>query len=561
MAGQRSLDELGRPLHQVTFCVIDLETTGGSPEDCSITEVGAVKLCGGDCEGTLQTLVSPGHAIPRSITILTGISDAMVEPAPPVEAVLPTLLEFIGDAVIVGHNVRFDVAFLNAALRRAERPVLGNPIIDTCALARRLVREEVPDCRLGTLADRFRLTHRPTHRALDDALATGDLLHALLERAAVYGVLGLDDLIELPTMGRHPQAAKLRHTATLPRAPGVYIFRDRGGRALYVGKATNLRSRVRSYFSSDDRRKIGPMLREMQAVDHVVCRSTLEASVLESRLITQLLPRYNRRGTRWRKYVYVKLTAETFPRLAIVRVPKVDGGHYLGPLPSMRVARLVADAIETVVPLRRCTMAVRVGCATRESPCSTAQLGASLCPCAGGVSVDQYGAVTARLVRGLTREPELLLEPLRERMAALAGAERFEEAADVRDRAAALAAALTRQRRLLQLRDSGRIELDLGEAGWVELDRGRLTRTWIEGELPLDTAAAARDRADETAGEGWIPTDLADELACVASWLDANARARFGSCDATACSLPRCPRFLRSPYLGSLSAWSCSWRC
>jgi DNA polymerase-3 subunit epsilon len=209
----------------------------------------------------------------------------------------------------------------------------------------------------------------------------------------------------------------------------------------------------------------------------------------------------------------------------------------------MRVARLVADAIETVVPLRRCTMAVRVGCATRESPCSAAQLGASLCPCAGGVSVDQYGAVTARLVRGLTREPELLLEPLRERMAALAGAERFEEAADVRDRAAALAAALTRQRRLLQLRDSGRIELDLGEAGWVELDRGRLTRTWIEGELPLDTAAAARDRADETAGEGWIPTDLADELACVASWLDANARkVRLVRCDGVlASAVPAVP--------------------
>ena len=79
---------------------------------------------------------------------------------------------------------------------------------------------------------------------------------------------------------------------------------------MYVGKATNLRARVRSYFSSDDRRKIGPMLREMQSIDHVVCRSTLEAGVLESRLIAQLLPRYNRRGTRWKKYVYLKLTAE-----------------------------------------------------------------------------------------------------------------------------------------------------------------------------------------------------------------------------------------------------------
>src|SRR5215831_4006867 len=178
IAGQRSLEELGRPLHQVTFCVIDLETTGGSPADCSITEIGAVKLCGGECLGTFQTLVAPGCSIPRPITVLTGITDAMVMPAPPVEAVLPTLLEFIGDSVIVGHNVRFDVAFLDAALLRSSRDRLDNRIIDTCALARRLVREEVPDCRLGTLADRFRLNHRPTHRALDDALATGELLHA-----------------------------------------------------------------------------------------------------------------------------------------------------------------------------------------------------------------------------------------------------------------------------------------------------------------------------------------------------------------------------------------------
>jgi DNA polymerase-3 subunit epsilon len=531
IAGQRSLDELGQPLRQVTFCVIDLETTGGSPESCAITEIGAVKLRGGECLGTFQTLVSPGCAIPRSITVLTGITEAMVVPAPPVEAVLPTLLEFIGDAVIVGHNVRFDVSFLNIALYRSKRPRLDNSIIDTCALARRLVREEVPDCRLGTLASRFRLPHTPTHRALDDALATGDLLHTLLERAAAYGVLGLDDLIDLPSMGRHPQAAKLRHTSSLPRSPGVYIFRDRGGRPLYVGKATNLRARVRSYFSSDDRRKIGPMLREMQSVDHVVCRSTLEAGVLEARLIAQLLPRYNRRGTRWKKYVYVKLTAEPFPRLAVVRVPKPDGAHYLGPLPSTRVARLVVDAIECVVPLRRCTAALRPGRAQRDAPCAPAQLGTALCPCAGGVSFEEYAAVAARVVRGLTAEPEVLLEPLRDRMQALAQAERFEEAADVRDRAEALATALTRQRRLEQLRRSGRIELDLGDAGWVELDRGRLTRSWVEGEFPLAPQVGGIPAHDGPL-DGWIPTDVADELACVASWLDANApRVRLVQCE------------------------------
>src|SRR3954453_22996129 len=112
---QRSFDELGTPLRDVTFCVLDLETTGGSPSDDSITEIGAIKVRGGECLGTFQTLVNPGRAIPPSITILTGISDAMVVPAPRIEHVLPSLLEFCRDSVIVGHNVRFDVGFLNAA--------------------------------------------------------------------------------------------------------------------------------------------------------------------------------------------------------------------------------------------------------------------------------------------------------------------------------------------------------------------------------------------------------------------------------------------------------------
>src|SRR5438874_6413872 len=135
---QRSFEDLGTPLHEVTFCVVDLETTGGSAAADEITEVGAVKLRGGECLGTFQTLVNPGVAIPPAITVLTGITEAMVLPAPMIERVLPTFLEFVGDAVVVGHNVRFDMSFLRAAIDRGGymRPV--NSVVDTCALARRL---------------------------------------------------------------------------------------------------------------------------------------------------------------------------------------------------------------------------------------------------------------------------------------------------------------------------------------------------------------------------------------------------------------------------------------
>jgi DNA polymerase-3 subunit epsilon len=530
---QRSFEDLGLPLSETTFCVVDVETTGQSAEIGAITEVGAVKLRGGECLGTLQTLVNPGRAIPPQITILTGITEAMVLPAPRIEEVLPSLLEFAGDAVIVGHNVSYDRGYLNASLTRAGRPRLTNSFVDTCALARRLVRDEVPNCRLSTLAAVLRLAHKPCHRALDDALATGDLLHVLLERAGSLGVLGLDDLLQLPTIQGHPQLNKLRLTTSLPRRPGVYLFRGRGGRVLYVGKATNLRARVRSYFSSERRRKIDQLLREMETVDHIVCAGPLEASVLEVRLIHQHLPPFNRRSKTWRRYAYLKLTLdERFPRLSVVhKARENDGALYLGPLPSTGAARLLAEAIQTAVPLRRCN--AKLPRQPRAAPCAPAQLGVSLCPCAGQVSEAQYGAVVDRLVRGLTVEPALLLDPLAERMATLAAAERFEEAADTRDRAAALARALTRQRRLESLRRSGRLEIEDAEGRRVLLGAGRL----------LDGPLLALGPDDDVAGP--LPRELADEVTCVAAWLDAEAsRLRLVACDGELASpLPRLPTY------------------
>ncbi len=535
---QRSFDELGTALADVTFCVLDLETTGADPANHLITEIGAVKVRGGEHLGSFHTLVNPGRAIPRQITLLTGITETMVGPAPPIDAVLPSLLEFVGGSVLVGHNFRFDLAFLGAALERTGRPRLGNRWADTCAMARRLVADEVPNCRLSTLASRLRLDHRPCHRALDDALATTDLLHLLLERAAGLGVLGLDDLLALPTMAGHPQAGKLGLTANLPRAPGVYLFRDAAGRALYVGKATNLRARVRSYFGGDERRKVGHLLRETQAVDHIRCENTLEAGVLEVRLIHDLAPRFNRQGTRWRSSVYVKLTLdERFPRLSVVRQIRDDQGLYLGPLASAHQARLVTDAIETAAPLRRCSARIPVRGTLRDGPCAPAQLGAATCPCAGTISEAGYREIVSHVVTGLRGRPGLLLDPLRRRMDALAAAERFEEAADVRDRAAALAAALRRHRRLIGLLATGRLELEL-QSG---------SRVTLRGGLLPPVAGVGEPEVDRT-GQG-VPLALADELACVGAWLDANAaRVRLVGCDGELASpVPPLPRFEPAP--------------
>lgn len=533
---QGTLDDLGTPLADVTFCVVDLETTGGSPQTDRITEIGAVRLRGGACLGTFQTLVNPGQRIPPAITVLTGITDAMVLPAPPIEAVLPSLLEFCGDAVFVGHNAAFDAGFLREACRRCGYPDPRWRKVDTAALARRLLVDEVPNHRLSTLADRLRLDHTPRHRALDDALATGDLLHVLLERAGRLGALGLDDLLALPTIAGHPQVAKLTLTNHLPRAPGVYVFRDRADRPLYVGKATNLRTRVRSYFSSDRRRKVAQLLRETVRIDHTVCSSPLEAEVLEVRLIAEWSPPFNRHGTRAASYTYLKLTCgEAFPRLSVVRSPKDDGGYYLGPLPSARFAKRVAEAIESSIPLRRCTSRPT---GTRPAPCAAAQLGVATCPCAGTIGRAEYARLVERTLRGLRHDPELLLVPLQERMAALAREQRFEEAADVRDRAAALSSALERQRRVDRLRRAGRLRVEWSGGG-AEIVGGRLVRAWAGDQEPL-----ALDDPVEGVG-ATLGRDEVDELLCIARWLDEQAGAvRIVHCEGGLASpVTRLPAF------------------
>jgi DNA polymerase III subunit epsilon len=521
---QRSLDDLGTPLGNVTFCVIDIETTGGSAADGGITEIGAVKMRGGEFLGTFSTLINPGMAIPPQITVLTGITSSMVAPAPRIESVLPALVEFTAGTVLVGHNVRYDTGYLNAAFERAGWAPFPNTVIDTVPLARRLVRDEVPNCKLGTLAERFRLDHRPNHRALDDALATADLLHLLLERAARLGVLGLDDLIALPKLGGHPNVSKLKLTNNLPRLPGVYLFRGPRNEVLYVGKATNLRTRVRSYFSGDDRRKIGGLLREVQTFEHIVCSSTLEAAVLEVRLIHQHQPHYNRQAKVWDGYAYVRFsTNDPFPRLTVVRQPPSDGSVCLGPLASMAAARTVIDAIHSVVPLRRCSTRVgRQRRPARDALCTSAQIGVAQCPCTGELSEAEYAPAVALLLRALRDEPSLLLDPLERRMHELANAERFEEAANTRDRAAALCAALRRQHQFDQLRRAGRVELRLADGGGAELRNGVLVRAWgPDGVTGLPLAIETEPAV------GPLPKNLADELLCVARWLDRSAETRI----------------------------------
>ena len=195
-------------MFDVTFAVVDVETTGGSPTTSALTEIAAARYRGGECVGEFQSLVDPRCGVPPLISLLTGITDDMVRGAPSVESVLPSFLEFVRGSVIVGHNVGFDLSFLDAALGDSGYEPLRNITIDTLALARQLVRPDVPNCKLRTLATALRLEHLPSHRALDDVRATADLLHRLIEHASGYDCFVLGDLVDLVARPA-PRAARV----------------------------------------------------------------------------------------------------------------------------------------------------------------------------------------------------------------------------------------------------------------------------------------------------------------------------------------------------------------
>ena len=227
---QPTFDEIGCALIDTTFVVVDLETTGGSHSSSAITEIGAVKIRGGEIIGEFQTLVNPESPIPAFITVLTGITDAMVIAAPKIGEALFSFLEFAGspeDTVLIAHNAPFDIGFLKAAALQCATPWPKFQVIDTARIARYVVtRDEAPNCKLGTLAAFFGASTNPDHRALSDARATVDVFHGILDRLGSFGVTTLEDLKTFSNRITDSQRKKRYLSEGLPSSPGVYIFRD-----------------------------------------------------------------------------------------------------------------------------------------------------------------------------------------------------------------------------------------------------------------------------------------------------------------------------------------------
>jgi DNA polymerase III epsilon subunit family exonuclease len=447
-------------LEHATYVVVDLETTGLRPGQSGICEIGAVRLRGFEVEAEFETLVDPGLPIAAGASAVTGLRNEHLRGAPrPAEAVR-SFLAFAGDAVLVAHNARFDLAFLDRETERLTGSRIGSPVVDTVRLARRLLAGRVAGFGLGQLAWFLGTAERPCHRALPDARATAELLLALIGLAQERGARTVADLSELAAT-RTRRLLDKRHLAFgAPTRPGVYLFLGRNDQVLYVGRARDLRARLRSYFRSDRQRPaVEAAVEAAERIEWRVLGSELEAALEELRLIRELRPPGNARVSRPERLVWLRKRGDSV--VASTRPSPV------GPLRSRRTAQLAARVL------------------------SPEEL----------------------------ERPETALPRLRHRLRELSDARRFEDAGRLRDRMAALERICRELKRLDRVR---RLEccvlVPAEDSGYVRALFVAGGRVAGERTLPPGGGAALEIEAGLAAARRPGELDL-DELLLVDSFL------------------------------------------
>ena len=527
-----------RPLEK--FVVLDVETTGLQASRQRIIEIAISRFSAGEATHHWESLCHPGRGIPAYIVKLTGIDDDLLEEAPQFEALADTVVELLADAVVIGHNVEFDLGFVNAELKRLGRAPVVNERVDTLALATRLV----PGLRKPTLhavADHLGIagSSRNRHRAGADVRVTGAVAVALIDQAWEAGFHSLDDLKSVARPGtrrpkeRMPRASSVVDRSlltTIPRAPGVYLMRDANERVVYVGKAKNLRDRVATYFSQPlgYTRKMDGLIESLTRIQVEVVGSELEALLLESQLIRRYQPRYNTALRSHEQYPFIRIdVSNPWPRISLAKARKEDGARYFGPFRSAATARKTVDLINRIVPLRTCTRSFR-DARSYGSPCLQLDLGRCLGPCVGKADRDAYMALVHKVVDYVDGRDQALHEVLWTGLEDAAAALDFERASRLRRELQASLSLTTAQRRLRESTETNWVVLvtPAAETGCREVMvvlRGRLwAQIRVAEDAPAAELAARLGQSWErfvARGIGEPDHDSVDDMHILGSWL------------------------------------------
>ena len=520
-------DLLSAGLPGAEFLAVDTETNGLGGELCELTEVGAVLVGGGELHETFDSLVRPERPLSRGIQRFTGISQGMVDGAPPPEEVLPELAELLHGRVLVAHSARFDTRVLRQAFERTGLDWPDPPALCTVMLARRFAPLAGRRA-LAPLADSLGIEVTEVHRALPDALTCARVFCALFPKlcANAHTVAGALDLLRSRRRARKTEPgerippSERPDLSTLPDDPGVYIFRDERGRPLYVGKSVSLRSRARAHFCAP-----AGWTERAAIVDYRPTNSELGALVLENRLIKDWRPAGNRALKRTDRYCYLRCRLDIpYPVLEVAAEPAAGHAVNVGPLGSRALAGELVDQLTSLYRLRHCGRSLR----TREHPSAYGQMGRCVSPCLGDLDPNAYRRQVDAALAHFERPGagEALLAELDRRMQEAARAERYERAAALLRRRGRLAWVLERLDGMLRAAHAApRLVLaqhpakERFDAFWVV--QGRLV-DW--GPLPPASELAERTAAALTrsGARAAIPATEVDEIRIVAGWVADN---------------------------------------
>jgi len=303
------------------FAVTDIETTGGSPSGNAITEVAIIITDGTKIIEEFQTLINPERRIPDYITTLTGIDNQMVEDAPTFDEVAEKLHELFDQKIFVAHNVNFDYSFLKAAFRHYNF-TFNQQKLCTVRYSRK-VFPGLASYSLGALCHNFGFNNNNPHRAMNDTLMAQKLLINALENDRSHAALN-----ELLKRGKGdaflPMNLDKSVYHNLPELPGVYYFLDKSGKVIYIGKAKNIKKRIRQHFSGKlTSRKSQGLLKETQHIEYELTGTELIAAIKEDEEIKRKWPKYNsaQKKKRTRYGVFLYEDRKGYQKLAIQNSP------------------------------------------------------------------------------------------------------------------------------------------------------------------------------------------------------------------------------------------------
>ena len=460
------------------FVVCDVETTGLSPEKCRLTEVALVRVIDGKVVDQFESLINPRQFIPREITALTGITNAMVLDAPDAEAVMPMVKRFIGNAIFVAHNVRFDRSFVDATLHRVATEPLAVPNLCTARMARRLL-PNLSRKSLGSIAAHLGIRNPRKHRAANDALAAAQvLIHFLRVLEEEFEITDVAELLSFQNKPVYRVSGVPKHVTrikpyldAIPNAPGIYFFHDKQGYIIYVGKAKDLRDRVHSYFSFNigHTEKVQRLAKAVYKITWTETETELSALLAESRAIKQHQPRFNTLLKNYRMYPFIRLDAQDeYPTISWSYDIAPDGAEYFGPFSSRFAVENVLDTIAKIFQLRECDGRIRPR--IDESPCLYHEIKRCGAPCAMLQTRDEYQHEVDTVVDFLHGRHDQILDQMRERMNAKAEALDFEGAAVIRDRLSAVDRIIRQQRVMVRsIREQDLVIITLARRTNVEV--------------------------------------------------------------------------------------------